>query len=45
VAVKAAHPEYGPRRITDVLKRFFLMRTSPATVHKGIGDGPEIITF
>lgn len=34
VAVKAAHPEYGPRRITDVLKRFFLMRTSPATVHK-----------
>jgi transposase len=34
VAVKAEHPEYGPRRITDVLKRFFLMRTSPATVHK-----------
>jgi transposase InsO family protein len=34
VAVKAEHPEYGARRITDVLKRFFLMRTSPATVHK-----------
>jgi transposase InsO family protein len=34
VAVKAAHPEYGPRRISDVLKRFFLMRTSPCTVHK-----------
>jgi transposase InsO family protein len=34
VAVKAEHPEYGPRRISDVLKRFFLMRTSPATVHK-----------
>jgi len=34
VAVKAAHPEYGPRRISDVLKRFFFMRTSPATVHK-----------
>jgi transposase len=34
VAVKAEHSEYGPRRITDVLKRFFLMRTSPATVHK-----------
>ena len=32
--MKAAHPEYGPRRITDVLKRFFLMRTSPSTVHK-----------
>ena len=34
VAVKAEHPPYGPRRISDVLKRFFLMRTSPATVHK-----------
>jgi hypothetical protein len=34
VAVKAAHPEYGPRRISDILKRFFFMRTSPATVHK-----------
>jgi len=34
VAVKAEHPEYGARRITDVLKRFFLMRTSPTTVHK-----------
>ena len=34
VAVKAAHPEYGPRRISDVLKRFFFMRTSPSTVHK-----------
>ena len=34
VEVKARHPEYGPRRITDFLKRFFLMRTSPATAHK-----------
>jgi len=34
MAVKAEHPEYGARRITDVLKRFFLMRTSPAAVHK-----------
>lgn len=38
VAVKAAHPEYGPRRITDVLKRFFLMHTSPATVHKTLAS-------
>jgi transposase InsO family protein len=38
VAVKAEHPEYGPRRITDVLKRFFLMRTSPATVHKALSS-------
>jgi transposase InsO family protein len=34
VAVKAEHSEYGPRWISDFLKRFFLMRTSPATVHK-----------
>jgi transposase len=34
VAVKAEHPEYGVRRIRGVLKRFFLMRTSPPTVHK-----------
>jgi len=38
VAVKREHPEYGPRRITDVLKRFFLMRTSPATVHKTLAE-------
>jgi transposase len=34
VAVKEAHPEYGPRRIADVLKRFFLIPTSQSTVHK-----------
>jgi transposase-like protein len=28
VAVKADHPEYVALRITDVLKRFFLMHTS-----------------
>ena len=34
VAVKEAHPEYGPRRIADVLQRFFLIPTSQLTVHK-----------
>jgi transposase len=34
VAVKAEHPEYGARRITDVRNRFILMRTSSTTVHK-----------
>ena len=34
VEVKREHPEYGPRRISDFLKRFFFMRTSPATVQK-----------
>jgi hypothetical protein len=38
VAVKREHPEYGPRRITDVLKRFFLMRTSSSTVHKTLAE-------
>jgi transposase len=38
VAVKAEHPEYGPRRISDVLKRFFLMRTSSSTVHKTLAE-------
>jgi transposase InsO family protein len=38
VAVKKAHPEYGPRRIADVLKRFFLIRTSQSTVHKTLSE-------
>jgi transposase-like protein len=36
--VKSDHPEYGPRRIADVLKRFFLMRTSASTVHKTLAE-------
>jgi transposase InsO family protein len=38
IAVKKAHPEYGARRITDVLKRFFLIPTSQATVHKTLSE-------
>jgi len=38
VAVKKAHPEYGPRRIADVLKRFFLIPTSQSTVHKTLSE-------
>ena len=37
-AVKQAHPEYGPRRIADVLKRFFMIPTSPSTVHKALSQ-------
>jgi transposase InsO family protein len=33
-----AHPEYGARRIADVLKRFFLIPTSRTTVHKSLAD-------
>ena len=38
VEVKKDHPEYGPRRIADVLKRFFLMRASPATVYNTLAE-------
>ena len=37
------HPEYGPRRIADIsCKRFFLMPTTPATVHRdAVGKGAD----
>jgi transposase InsO family protein len=31
--LKKAHPDFGSRRISDMLKRFFLMPASSATVH------------
>ena len=34
VGMKKNHPDYGPRRIADVLKRFFLVRVSTSSVHK-----------
>lgn len=38
VDVKTRHPEYGPRRIADVLRRFFLMGPSPSTVHRELSS-------
>ena len=38
VGVKMYHPEYGPRRIAAVLKRFFLVRASATSVHKTLSD-------
>jgi transposase InsO family protein len=38
LVMKKKHPEYGPRRIADVLKRFFLVPTSPSSVHKALSD-------
>ena len=38
VVMKNKHPEYGPRRIADVLKRFFLVPTSASSVHKALSD-------
>ena len=40
VVVKRSHPEYGPRRIAAVPKRFFLVSASATSVHKtlsGVG--------
>ena len=38
VDLKKENPGYGIRRITDVLKRFFLVKTSPATVQRTLRD-------
>jgi transposase InsO family protein len=38
VGMKKTHPEYGPRRIADVLKRFFLVPVSASSVHKTLSD-------
>lgn len=38
VDLKKVHPEYGSRRIADILKRFFFIKTSPSTVHKTLSD-------
>jgi transposase InsO family protein len=38
VRMKNKHPEYGPRRIADVLKRFFLVSASATSVHKTLSE-------
>jgi transposase InsO family protein len=38
IDLKRENPGYGVRRITDVLKRFFLIRTSPSTVQRTLVD-------
>jgi transposase InsO family protein len=38
VSLKQENPGYGIRRITDVLKRFFLVKTSPSTVQRTLRD-------
>ena len=38
VKVKKSHPEYGARRIADVLKRIFLMSASASSVHRTLSD-------
>jgi putative transposase len=38
VSLKNENPGYGIRRITDVLKRFFLVKASPSTVQRTLRD-------
>jgi len=38
IDLKRSNPGYGTRRISDVLKRFFLIRTSPSTVRKTLSE-------
>ena len=38
VAIKKRHPEYGARRISDILKRFFLMPASASTVQRELNQ-------
>jgi transposase InsO family protein len=38
IGMKKKHPEYGSRRIADVLKRFFLVSASASSVHKTLSD-------
>jgi len=36
--IKKAQPNYGSRRISDVLRRFFLIKASPSSVHKTLSQ-------
>jgi transposase-like protein len=38
VDLKKANPDYGARRISDILKRFFWLRTSASTVQRTLRD-------
>ena len=38
IDLKRSNPGYGSRRISDVLKRFFLIRTSKSTVRKTLSE-------
>ena len=38
IEMKKSNPVFGVRRISDFLKRFFLLKASPATVHKTLSE-------
>ena len=42
IEVKKSNPVFGVRRISDFLKRFFLLKASPGTVHKTLSEADLI---
>lgn len=38
IDLKRSNPSHGTRRISDILKRFFLIKTSPSTVRKTLSQ-------
>jgi transposase InsO family protein len=38
VSIRKENPTHGSRRISDILKRFFLIDTSPSSVHKTLSE-------
>lgn len=38
VGIRKKNPGFGARRISDILKRFFFIKTSPSTVHKTLSE-------
>jgi len=38
IDLKRSNPSHGTRRISDILKRFFLIKTSPSTVRKTLSE-------
>ena len=38
VAIRKENPSHGSRRISDILKRFFLIEASPSSVHKTLSE-------
>jgi len=38
VSIRKENPSHGSRRISDILKRFFLIEASPSSVHKTLSE-------
>lgn len=40
--LRRENPQYGPRRISDILRRMFLLKASPSTVHRRLTEADMI---